>query len=53
MTNETHVLAEEFYSLDKGLVQLKEYSFDVSPGDLGDSVITYDLIEMWLEAEQP
>jgi hypothetical protein len=46
-----YVLADEFYAPDTGLVQFKEYPFDLNPGDLGDSLIVYNIYSLRVVGE--
>ena len=45
MDDQEYLLAEEFYAPDTGLVHFVEHLYDMAPGDLGDSTVTYDLIQ--------
>ncbi len=48
-----YLLAEEFYAPDTGLIRFIEYPYRLSPGDLGDSSISFDLGYVELHSNDP
>ena len=46
---ETHLLAEEYYAKDIGPVRIISHPYTLEPGDLGDTLNVYDLVDALLE----